>query len=344
MPETRPLVCRFGALGDMVLLTPLLNRLYQRSGQACDLVAIGSWNRELFRHVPWVREVLTIDSRSAPYWLDRSQRKLTSLLKQRAYANVWICETSAKSYRLLARAGIRRSNSVSQLDLEPVNGEHYCEKWLRLGNRSPRGFMFPQQLESEPGTRLFVSEEEVSECRAWMQHQGLASERPTICIQAGSKRTTRRGRANRDSNTKYWPEHRWAAVIDAAIERLPDAQVVLCGVAAELDMCRSIESHCRHRNRVHSAAGELPLRRLLALLSIAHSCISVDTGPAHAAAALDCPLTVLFGKANPARFRPRSVNSPVQVLQGFADPGGEPDISFIDENMVVDAWAGSWQR
>ena len=92
---------------------------------------------------------------------------------------------------------------------------------------------------------------------------------------------------------------------------------------------------------MHSVAGDLPLRRLLALLSTAHSCISVDTGPAHAAAALNCPLTVLFGQANPARFRPRSAASPVRVLQGFAgdSDSGQADISLIEPQQVIDAWS-----
>jgi len=341
MSESHPLVCRFGAFGDMVLITPLLKRLYERSGLPCDLLATGAWNRALFMHMPWVREVITVDSRSAPYWFDRSQRRLIHTLKARRYRNVWICETSPKSYRLLARAGITRGNSVNQLDLAPLQGEHYCDKWLRLGNGSPPGFEYPPQPDVPANTELFVSDEERRECRQWLRQRGLDPERPLICVQAGSKRTTRRGKVDRESNTKYWPETNWATVIDAVIDHLPGAQVLLCGVPAELDMCRAIESHCTRAASVQAVADDLPLRRLLALLSISHSCISVDTGPAHAAAALNCPLTVLFGKASPDRFRPRSSDSPVQVLQGFARDGNEneADIGQIATQQVVEAWA-----
>lgn len=339
MPESHPLVCRFGALGDMVLITPLLKRLYERSGLPCDLVAIGAWNRQLFLHMPWVREVFTIDSRSAPYWLNRSQRKLVRDLQARRYRHAWICETNPRSYRLLARAGITRANSANELDLPALKDEHYCDEWLRLGNLSPAGFDFPQQPDVPANTRLFVSDEERAECRDWLARRGLDAGKPLICVQAGSKRTTRRGRVDRDSNTKYWPETNWAAVIDAVTGTQSGAQVLLCGVPAELDMCRSIESHCRNREAVQAVADDLPLRRLLALLSIAHSCISVDTGPAHAAAALNCPLTVLFGKANPARFRPLSSESPVSVLQGLAGANGEADIARITPQQVVAAWA-----
>jgi len=340
MPDNHPLVCRFGAFGDMVLITPLLKQLYQRGGLPCDVIAVGGWNKLLFEQMPYVRQVFTIDSRSAPYWINRSQRNLVGELRVHQHRFVWVCETSAKSYRLLARAGIRRNNSINQLDLPIVKHEHYCEKWLRLGNQSPPGFEHPPQTPRQLDTELFVSVDEQSECRRWLVTRGLDPDKPLVCIQAGSKRTTRRGKADRSSNTKYWPEQNWAAVVDAVIEQLPDAQVLLCGVAAELEMCRAIEAHCQQPGVVQTVADDLPLRRLLALLSMAHSCISVDTGPAHAAAALNCPLVVLFGKASPVRFRPISSDSPVEIVVGHAtdSPDSVPDICHITARQVLTSW------
>ena len=341
MSDSHPLVCRFGALGDMVLITPLLKQLYLRSGLPCDIVGIGAWNRLLFAEMPWVRQVFTIDSRSAPFWFDRSQRELAAGLKARDHRFAWIGETNKKSYRLLARAGITHKNSVCQPDLEPVPNEHYVDKWLRLGALSPPGFEHPAQS-LEPDTELFVSEAEIDECRGWLRSRVIDPEAPLICIQAGSKRTTRRGRADRSSNTKYWPEQNWGKVIDGIVEQLPGAQILLCGVPAELDMCRAIEAECGVDQNLHAVADDLPLRRLLALLSLAHSCVSVDTGPAHIAAALNCPLAVLFGKANPARFRPVSANSEVRILQGRIDGNeAEFDIGQITPRQVLDAWQAS---
>ena len=346
MPDSHPLVCRFGAFGDMVMITPLLRQLYLRGGLPCDVLAIGGWNKPLFEQMPYVRNVFTIDSRSAPYWFDRSQRELVRTLKSHQHQFVWVCETSSKSYRLLARAGIDRSSSVSQLDLPVIHGEHYCAKWLRLGNLSPSGFEYPQHQAEAPNTELFVSEDEVRECRRWLQTRGLNPEAPIVCVQAGSKRTTRRGRADRISNTKYWHEKNWAEVIDGIIESLPGAQVLLCGVSAEIEMCQAIQKLCSLPENVQTVADDLPLRRLLALLSIAHSCISVDTGPAHAAAALDCPLLVLFGKANPNRFRPVSSNSPVQVIVGHAasNPDSVVDIGYIKPAQVLGEWIRSQEH
>ena len=123
---------------------------------------------------------------------------------------------------------------------------------------------------------------------------------------------------------------------------LPGAQVILCGVSAEIEMCEAIRTRC-HSLAVQTVADDLPLRRLLALLSVAHSCISVDTGPAHAAAAMNCPLVVLFGKASPARFRPISSDSVVTVMIGKAhsNEDSEVDISLISPDQVLTAWKES---
>jgi ADP-heptose:LPS heptosyltransferase len=340
MFDPHPLVCRFGAFGDMVMLTPLLKQLHERSGLPCDVIAIGSWNQPLFEQMPYVRQVFSIDSRTRPYWVNRSQRNLVQTLREHQHRHIWICETNARSYRLLARVGIHRSNSINQLDQTPVPGEHYCEKWLRLGNESPPGFDQAQSETTEVDPELFVSSDEVEACRNWLKQREIDPQVPIVCIQAGSKRTTRRGSAARASNTKYWHERNWAAVIDGVLAGNADAQVLLCGVPAEAAMCQAILARCGSQDRVTSVATDLPMRRLLALLSIAHSCISVDTGPAHAAAALNCPLAVLFGKADPKRFRPVSKQSEVAVIIGRAEESkdSETDINLITPDQVMCAW------
>ena len=59
------------------------------------------------------------------------------------------------------------------------------------------------------------------------------------------------------------------------------------------------------------------LRELFALAEAASSMISVDTGPAHAAAALSVPLVVLYGAEMPSQWLPRSpFGTPVVGLGG----------------------------
>lgn len=353
MSDQHPLVCRFGAFGDMVLLTPLLKRIYQRCDKPVDIVAIGGWPAILFQHMPYVRHVYTINSRNTPYILSPGKQQLAKQLRLHPYQFVWICETKPISYRIMLKGGIDKSNTINAIDSPAQTNEHFVEQWLRLSNQSPPGFAFPEIKADDSilNTELFVSRNEINDCHSWLKTRGIDPSAPLICIQAGNKRTTRPGRVDRSSNTKYWHEKNWSKLIDAIIHHLPGAQVLFCGIPAEHSIALRIKALCLNQKQVHSVADDLPLRRLLALLSIAHSCISVDTGPAHAAAALNCPLTVLFGKADPRSFRPVSSESKVvvmagrkpdiELLDGWASWEAAHDISLIKADDVLRAWLDS---
>jgi heptosyltransferase-2/heptosyltransferase-3 len=139
-------------------------------------------------------------------------------------------------------------------------------------------------------------------------------------VQVGNKRTMRRGDRRRSSNTKYWPEAHWAQGVRTLRALHPAHALVLLGVPSEHALNEEIRIACADPD-VINAADELPIPRLLALLERADAMLSVDTGPAHAAAALGVPLVVLFGAAEPALYRPRAApGTTVICLQ--PDPPG----------------------
>ena len=77
--------------------------------------------------------------------------------------------------------------------------------------------------------------------------------------------------------------------------------------------------------------------RLVGLLERAVGLITVDSGPAHAAAAVGCPQVVLFGRAPPWLYRPwGTAGAEVLVLRGEID--GEPNMLGIETRSVIAAW------
>ena len=86
----------------------------------------------------------------------------------------------------------------------------------------------------------------------------------------------------------------------------------------------------------------VPFPGLFALCARAHSMISIDTGTAHAAAALGTPLVVLFGSTPPPQVTPRSpCGSPVIGV------GGVPLLPRVDQlsvETVFEAWSGLLSR
>jgi len=88
---------------------------------------------------------------------------------------------------------------------------------------------------------------------------------------------------------------------------------------------------------VLAAGDQLPLRRLLALCEHATAMISIDTGPAQAAAALGCPLVVLYGAQPPTMWLPRSPTGSLVVALG-----GLPERSRVDQ-ITLDEVISAWQ-
>jgi heptosyltransferase-2/heptosyltransferase-3 len=115
----------------------------------------------------------------------------------------------------------------------------------------------------------------------------------------------------------------------------PQAAILMLGVPREHDLNQQIIALSGVAG-VFNLAKELPIPRLLALQSRASAMISVDTGPAHSAAAVGCPVLVLFGVADPVRNLPRGGDTPVRHLVGLGSGG--PSMLGITVEQVLTEW------
>jgi heptosyltransferase-3 len=337
-----PVVLRFGAFGDMILLAPLLRVLQARYGQPCDLVSSGPWTAPLMQAIGCTRELHLLDSRRAPYWFNRSQRALVSWLRERPLGPVYIVDGDDKSHWLVARAGVPPKWICTLRDYPRQGGEHIVDYYHRLASATPRALSLhaPQPAPAmPPPISLDPGEQARRDCEEWLRARGLAGA-PLVLVQPGNKRTMRRGARQRGSNVKYWPEQNWAEVVRGVVEQKPQARVLICGSAEEEALARDIQ-RLAGTDKAVAIAGELPIPRLLALLQRADSMISVDTGPAHAAAASGCPLAVLFAHRNPSYYAPRPSTAEVQIL--MPDAGYEADaypMRSISPALVIERWSG----
>ncbi len=335
-----PLVIRFGAFGDMVLLTPLLRVLHLRYGQPCIVLGSGNWLEPLFVGHPDVHATVALASRRRPYWLDATQRRLVTQLRGQPSGPVYVCDDYSidKIRWLLHRAQVPDDRCVfANPDCMLRKGDHWIDRWHRFGAMTPAAFASaqPARVQDMPDApRLTVRDADRADLHAWLGARGL-DDAPLVLLQPGNKRTLKRGRAGQIGDSKQWPLANWAALIHAVLERCPDAKIVLCGTPPEAPLLRAIAA-AADSARVSMTQEGPTLRRLLALCERAVAMISIDTGPAHAAAALGCPLVVLYGSAPPSLWLPRSpTGSPVIAL------GGLPNRNRVDQiplGEVVAAW------
>ena len=336
MLTARPLVMRCGAFGDMVLLTALLRQLQGRLGSPADLIASGAWTVPLLAGQPGVGEIFILQSRRSPYWASPSQQRLVRWLRAREAGPTWFCDSGA-GRDLLRRGGIPDDFVCEDAALPRLEGEHFVDRWIRFANQNPPAFaeaLAPAQARVASCAVLKIDPQARVALEPWLARRGIAN-RELILIQAGNKRTMRGWLRRRATNTKYWPEERWAQVIRGLRAARPDAAILLLGVPREFALNAEIMRRANVPG-LHNVAHDLPIGILLPLLERATSLVSVDTGPAHAAAALKCPTVALFGTSDPLLYRPGGVTTPAVVLVGEVD--GHRNILGIEAQAVIAAW------
>lgn len=330
--NSRPLVVRFGALGDMVLLAVLIRHLHARFGQPVDLLTSGSWTRPLLSGQPGVGDIFSIRSRRTPYWLSPEQQRLVRELRARGAGPTWLADVgNDKTLALLRRAGWRDEHCCDTTNLADLPGPHFADLFLRFAGRNPPvlgGEDLPLTAR-DAWPELGVSAAQLDDLHNWRVARGFNAAAP-ILVQPGNKRTMRRGPRQRASNAKYWPEERWAEVLRGLRALHPAHPILLLGVPQEAALNDEILQQAAIAN-AHNVAHELPVPRLVALCAAALGMVSVDTGPAHVAGAVNCPVVVLFGRADPAVYAPRSALQKVRWLQ--------PLPQLLPENVL-----SQWQR
>ena len=334
----RPLAVRCGAFGDMVLLTALIRVLHAEFGAPVDIVTTGPWSEPLLGGQPGVGQILTMRSRKTPYWLSLGQQRVVRRLRARGVGPTWLCDSDESILPILERAGITSPHIVAARDNPLQQGEHATAQWRRMAQIMPTAGAAAHAVDLSsiaPGCYLQVTAAQRIDLESWLRARGMAGA-PLLLVQAGNKRTMRRGPRRLAVNHKYWPNERWAEVVQFLRQQHPAHRIVLLGTGPEFELNQQIAA-LAGIDRLDNVADDLPIPRLVALLDRADGLLNVDSGPAHAGAAVGCPQVVLFGKALPSLYRPFGVaGADVELLTG--EFGGHPSMLGISPRQVMDAW------
>ena len=281
--------------------------------------------------------IFLLASRRPPYWLSSGQRRLVRELRARGAGPTWLFDhDNRKICRLLLRAGWTPQHWCHHEDMPGLSGSHFCDRWLRFAWRNPQllgGEDLPPQSGDAFG-ELIVTDQQRLEVDAWSQARPWAG-LPLILIQAGNKRTMRRGLRRRRSNSKYWPENNWGVVLRGLRALHPGHAILLLGVPQESALNQDI-LRAAGISGAYDVVHELSISRLLGLAGRATGMISVDTGPAHLAAAVGCTVVAIFGKTEPFMYAPRGRRAVVQCVTGEHE--GERSMLYIKPEQVLAAW------
>lgn len=113
------------------------------------------------------------------------------------------------------------------------------------------------------------------------------------------------------SRLRTWPSDRFAQLVRWLVENV-GAEVVLTGSANDRPLNQIIAREAGVP--CLNLAGELSLLELAALIHQLDLYVTIDSGPAHMAAALGTPLLTLWGPGIFEQTRPLAGKGPVQII------------------------------
>ena len=284
----------------MVMSQALYIHLQQvRPGVRLDVVA-PRWSEPVLARMPQVNRSITLDADHGEVAL-RRRRALGKALRDAGYGQAIVLPNSFKSAlvpffaRIPRRTGWRGEmrygllNDLRRLpeELLPLMVQRFVALGMEPGAAPPAQVPFP---------RLVVDPASAALCRGEF---GLEPARPLLSLCPGAE----------FGSAKRWPPAFFAELAREYLGR--GWQVAIFGSGSDRDVCRRIWRESGSRAHCHDLAGRTSLAQVVDMLSLSSAVVSNDTGLMHIAAALDCPLVVIYGATSPGFTPPLSSRATV---------------------------------
>lgn len=282
------LVIQTASIGDVILATPVLEKLHNKFPDAVIDIVVKNGMEQLFDNHPFA-QVLVWNKSENKY---RNLLELIKKVRSKKYDTIINLQRFASTGFLTVFGGAKSTvgfdkNPFSFLFSRKVthsfskgDGIHEAQRNLNLVSH------LADNLVIRPA--LYPSKQD-------FENIDIVTKKPYICIAPASLWFT-----------KQYPEHKWVDFIS----NIPSSMnVYLLGSKSDIDLCdRILKSSGNHK--CENLAGELTLMQSAALMSGAQMNYVNDSAPLHLASAMNASVTAIFcSTVTDFGFGPLSDNS-----------------------------------
>jgi len=286
------LIIQTASIGDVILVTPLLESIHGSFQDAEIDVLIKKGNEGLFTDHPYLNQLLVWDKKNSKY---KNLFRLIKLIRRRKYDVVINVQRFFSTGLVTVLSG---ADKKIGFDKNPFAfGYSYREKHLISDPDHVRhevdrnlGLLKPLAIEGRRKPVLYPPKKDFD----FVEHYKTSQ---YICIAPASLWFT-----------KQYPADKWIEFIVA----LPDqAKVYLLGSGADEKLCRDIAEACADSDIVN-LAGKLSLLQTAALMQDSWMNYVNDSAPQHLASAVNAAVSAIFCSTVPSfGFGPLSENAKV---------------------------------
>jgi heptosyltransferase-2 len=336
LPTKRLLVISPNWIGDAVMAQPLLQRLRAaHPGWPIDVLAPPPV-APVWRQMREVDEVIQTTFRHGALQL-RERWRLARELKRRGYEAAYVLPNTIKYALIPWFAGIERRIGYKG------ESRHGLINVMHHDDVPPRPMVpFYAALANAPGAPLVPAPKPAlqvtpAQVAAACAKAGLAPERPLVVFAPGAE----------FGSAKRWPPGHFAALAQAVVAGLPQAQVALLGSPKDRPVCDEIVAAVAGTPAapaVVNVAGQTSLAEAVALIGHAAAVVSNDSGLLHVASSLDRPVVAIYGPTDPDHAPPFSTVAAALSLRLECSPCRQRECPLGHHDCMRKLDAGTvWQ-
>ncbi len=338
----RIILIKGGALGDVIMTTPLVRAIRRAWPRADITYLVGRWSAPVLANNPHLDHVVVVDDEVffRRRWPDvwrlaqqvRRERFDLGFILDRHYTAGLFGWLAAVTYRVgfnRASEGFAHHRAVD-VSATRYDGEYYLDLLRSLGQPAELG-----QLELFPD----LTDEAVASQR-WSR-QGLDQSPVIGLVAAGGQNPGHTG------TFKRWPADHYRQLLELLHARFHQARLALFGGPEDVDFNEDLIR--ASSEPIVNLAGSTVLQSA-AMMRRCRLFITHDSGPMHMAAAVGLPVIAIFGPTDPQRlappgprhtvlFRPHEVGALSYSLKGVIPPDlpqSLPCLTAIQPADVID--------
>lgn len=291
MPENL-LVIRLDNMGDLIMSTPAIRALKDHFGCRVTLLTSAA-GAAIAAHMPLFESVIEWAAPWMPGAAGASVAEMAARLKAKRFDAAVIftvCTQNPLPAAMLAfmadipmRAAYCRENPYSLL----TNWMPDPEPFETIRHQVLRDLSLSSSLGASVHNDSLCLESRIpkDEVHAMLAAHGLDGGKPYVVLNCGVSEEKRK-----------YPAKYWADVAEALVSGM-GLQVICTGRQEDAEEAERIAKACGPQGI--SLAGNMTVELLLGLIRDANLVLTVNSGPAHMAAALGTPVLVVYAKTNP---------------------------------------------
>ncbi len=297
------LIMRSGAIGDVVMTTPLIKAIRRKFPSAEIDYLVGNWSKKVLEGNPQLNRIISFDDKIV---YDKKIKEILGLIKEIRTEQFDLAFVLDKSYHwgILAylmgikqRIGFDRfgegfAHNLSVFyDGSKYEGDYNLEliEKLRISLESVEEKVADRQM------NIPLSEAEEDFATAFFRKNKIKGR--TIGIIAGGAKNP-----GQTMDLKRWPLENYVSLIRALSK---EHNVLLLGGPSDKDVSERIGHEIKSTN-LFDAIGQCGIKESVALMKRCEVVVTHDTGPLHMAAATGTKVIALFGPTPSHRFAPRN--------------------------------------